>query len=323
MRILHAATVAASLVEAPLNRMIRRHAVFTLLGGVAALIACEDTPTGPLAQPQSETAQELVGIAGSGSGLSPTETLLTFAVIDPTGDNTGDIDLLKMETDFNPATGDYEIRLEADPASPFLADFRVNINMFNVDDATFFLDVLNDFDLASATTTLTLSGNSSQLTGWEEGDNVHTNSLCNRGPNSSFFCSTFDVPNPPGVSLFRSSVSSFPSGFLSNEDVIAFLDYAQTAVVEELTAQLRTDRLASDVQSLVDAGILGQDPADGLLEKLDELSGKIDAGKTRAAINQMRAFTNQVNGLVPNQLTPVQAQELIDRAEAVIAQLSS
>lgn len=337
MLIIRAVPAKGPSVESRLNQMLSRLAVFTLLTGMIALIACGDSPTGPttnaLTNPAVDQATGVVpgqfpppSTAGGGAstpinGLSPTESLLTLTVIDPTGDNTGHIDLLGMEMDFNPATGDYEIRLEADPASPFSAAFRVNINLFNVDDATFFSDNLNDFGLVVSTTSLALSGNSSHVTSWEEGDNVFTNSLCSRGPSQDFSCSTFDVPNPTGVSLFRSAVSSFPSGFLTNEDVIAFSDYARSAVVEELTAQVRVGRLASDVRSLVDAGVISEDQADGLLEKLDEVLTKIDAGRTRAATNQLGAFINQVSSFVPNSLSPAQGKELIEQVEAVLAQL--
>jgi len=87
---------------------------------------------------------------------------LVFSFADPVGDNTGAIDVTAMSFDFDNATGDYTITLTATTANPFVGQFRVNINLFNPDAITIanlFSDALNDFNLASPTTTsLTLTG---------------------------------------------------------------------------------------------------------------------------------------------------------------------
>jgi hypothetical protein len=69
-----------------------------------------------------------------------------------------------------------------------------------------------DFDLGTATqTSLTFTGRNKVLKFWAAGDEVATNSWASLG-------------NPPGVSLFRSSVSGWPAGFFTNEDGIGLDD---------------------------------------------------------------------------------------------------
>jgi len=135
---------------------------------------------------------------------------LVFSFADPVGDHTGAIDVTGMSFDFDNSTGDYTITLTATAANPFVGQFRVNINLFNPDAISadgLFADVFNDYNLAAATTSLTLTG-TDPLLAWHAGDRVATNS--------------FPFGNPPGVTLFRSSVTNFPIGFLTNEDAIAY-----------------------------------------------------------------------------------------------------
>ena len=153
---------------------------------------------------------------------------LQIAVNDPAGDNTGPIDVLRMTLRFDDVTGAYEIRLHASASAPFLGDFRVNINLFNVDANSFFQDTVNDYSLTSPTTTLTLTGSSAQLASWSAGDRVHTNSL-------------FGTPNPPNSTLYRTSVSSVPHGFLTNEDYVAFADPTRPATVRAVSRDLAVD----------------------------------------------------------------------------------
>lgn len=149
---------------------------------------------------------------------------LHFTVIDPVGDNTGLIDVTKMEFSFDNSTGVYSIDLTTTSDNPFAGNFRVNINLFNQDlgttawDPAFFSDTVNDFNLAAPTTTLTLSGTDLRLMAWDAGNRVFTNSLAGTG-------------NPDNISLFRSAVNNFPLGFLTNEDYIAFADDAQPATI--------------------------------------------------------------------------------------------
>jgi hypothetical protein len=138
---------------------------------------------------------------------------LTFSFADPVGDHTGAIDVTAMSFNFDNATGDYTITLTATTANPFVGQFRVNINLYNPDAVisdNFFSDVFNDYNLASATTSLTLTGTNSHLLAWHSGDRIATNDL------------VFGYPTGTGTTLFRSSVSNFPMGFLTNEDPIAY-----------------------------------------------------------------------------------------------------
>jgi hypothetical protein len=103
---------------------------------------------------------------------------------------------------------------------------------------------LNDFDLTSPTDSILLIGRAGELTTWQIGDQVYTNSLAG-------------TPNPPGVSLFRSAVG-IDGGF--SEDVIAFADLAQPATVAMAVVR----------------------PEDQVSHILDELEGLIASGALQA-----------------------------------------
>ena len=141
---------------------------------------------------------------------------LTFSFADPIGDNTGLVDVYRMDLTFDDVTGDYSILLLATSGDPFQGDFRVNVNLFNPDTGTtarnpsFFQDVLNDFDYGSTTSTsLTLTGTNSRLTFWDEGDRVAASTVAGLG-------------TPDGSSFFRSSVADLPfEPFGVSEDYIA------------------------------------------------------------------------------------------------------
>jgi hypothetical protein len=236
---------------------------------------------------------------------------LTFSYTDPVADQTGAIDVTKMTVVFDNATGDYEIVLRATAAKPFVGLFRVNVNLFNPDTApsnSLFQDVLNDFNLATATTKLTLTGTNGKLLAWNAGHRVATNTLAGLG-------------NPPGSSFFRSAVTNFPIGFLTNEDAIAF-GPAGVTTIKVFTPQDAIDLLMGDVGSLLEEGLLTQDQADGLMDKLGAAVASLNRGNTRAACNQLHAFTNQVNAFInAGVLLQDKGQELIDAAEAVRGQI--
>jgi hypothetical protein len=143
---------------------------------------------------------------------------LELTVEDPLGDNTGPTDVTGMTLRFDPQTGLYEVILSASAVQPFQGEFRVNINLFNPMRQSFFHDTMNDIRLATPTTTVRLTGYHRALRDWQPRDEVYTNSLGG-------------TPNPAGSTLFRSAVSHFPMGFLTNEDVIAFADVAAPAVL--------------------------------------------------------------------------------------------
>jgi hypothetical protein len=210
--------------------------------------------------------------------------VLTVHVDDPLGDQSGPVDVATMDLDFDPATGEYSIFIRADDAAPFSGEFRVNINLFNVDAPSVFSDVFNDYTLTSAQTELVLSGQSGVLMDWEVDDRVYTNSLAG-------------TPNPPGTTLFRSGVSGIPVEFLTNEDVIAFSDLSQPAVVEVLTDQVRLERLILDIADLEASQVLSGGQAGSLQNKLEAVIAKLDRGQDIAAANQLGAFIHQVQGI--------------------------
>lgn len=126
---------------------------------------------------------------------------------DPVGDHTGLVDVIGMDLDIA-ASGDYSIDIFADAANPFVGDFRVNINLFNVSLDEYFQTAFNDFSLGTSQTSLTLTGNNANLTDWLGVHAIATSTLAGLG-------------NPAGITLFRSSVSDLPFRPLCEaEDVI-------------------------------------------------------------------------------------------------------
>jgi len=179
-----------------------------------AAAAC-DNPTQPESADSvfSSQAEALAPADASDGGY------LAIQVNDPRGDQTGAIDVRKMRLVFDRSTGDYRIVLTASSDAPFVGAFRVNVNLFNpalgsARDPAVFSHTMADFDLSAPVTELVLAGTNPRLMQWEKGHEVYTNSLDG-------------TPNPDGTSLFRSSVSNFPMGFLTNQDVIAPRDRAQ------------------------------------------------------------------------------------------------
>jgi hypothetical protein len=123
----------------------------------------------------------LLGLGGAAHAIP---LAVTWDDVDDTGvgDTTATGNLLSITLAFDNATGDYTISLIASPVEPFTGNFVANLNTFNVDDASQFLDNGNAIFLSAPTTTLELSDNSSVLLGWSAGDRVaHCNqvTLCN------------------------------------------------------------------------------------------------------------------------------------------------
>ena len=155
----------------------------------------------------------LASLATSFGGEIQAETL-SFGFSDPVGDHTGRIDVVGMVFTFDSSTGAYQIQLTADAANPFIGRFRINLHLFNPDTGTtarnrsLFSDALNNFNLTTPTTVLTLEGVSSNLRAWKVGDRVATSNIPHGGP--------------AGSSTFRSSVLDVPArGFGTSEDIIA------------------------------------------------------------------------------------------------------
>lgn len=146
----------------------------------------------------------------------------TVCVLDPVGDNLGNIDVTAMMLSFHPSDGSYRLAITAHPDHPFSGTFRLNVNLFNatlgIAQIYFFTDTMNDFTLQTPQQSLVLSHIHTALRFWDAGHAIHTNSLAGTG-------------NPSGTSLFRSSVVDLPDGWWDAEDFIAFADLAQPAVV--------------------------------------------------------------------------------------------
>ena len=168
--------------------------------------------------PSSPCSFPAVHLVSFTNGLSDDAELLELVVLDPAGDQTGPSDIVEFRMRFDPRYGEYEIEIEADAAHPFVGEMRININLYNTSKSSFFSDNMNDVLLSTPVTKLRLSGRHPELRMWGAGDLVHTNSLGG-------------TPNPTGSSLYRSGVTHIPMGFLTNEDVIAFVDVRTPAVV--------------------------------------------------------------------------------------------
>jgi hypothetical protein len=87
---------------------------------------------------------ELIGVqtftpaADWPAGDPPFVVKYTVSVTDPINDRVGadfPIDVSKMDLTLDPGTGDYEIVLRTHTGFPFIGAFRININLFNVDQA--------------------------------------------------------------------------------------------------------------------------------------------------------------------------------------------
>jgi len=141
-----------------------------------------------------------------------------FRFDDPVGDQTGLIDVVRMEFTFDDVTGDYTILLTADAANPFAGDFRVAIQLFNPDtgttaqDPSFFRNasVLDypEFYSVAPVSTLTLTGTNTRLQSWEKGDRVAISDGWFGNPDgyTAFWSAVHDLP----------LVSPWPGDFLDD-----------------------------------------------------------------------------------------------------------
>jgi hypothetical protein len=236
---------------------------------------------------------------------------LFFSYSDPTGDQTGTIDVVEMNCAFDTATGGYEIILNAAPARPFVGIFRVNINLFNPDVVpaqSLLQDVLNDYNLTMPTTQLRLTGVSANLLVWGAGQRVASNTLAGLG-------------NPPMATLFRSAVNNFPLTFLTNEDAIAY-GTAGATTIGLFTPPTATELLKDSVQSLQHAGAINQGQLNALMNKLDHTLSNLNRGRTQQACQQLQAFINQTVSLqTEGVLTNIQAQPLLNQANGLRTQI--
>lgn len=99
---------------------------------------------------------------------------------------------------------------------------------------------------------------------------------------------------------------------------------SDTLTLTVLTPREGIEGLIDQVHSLIAQGALSGGQGNALIVKLDGVIKQLEKGKTNPAINELRAFINQVNGFMnstPPILMPSEGQPLIDAARAIIAAL--
>jgi hypothetical protein len=88
------------------------------------------------------------------------------------------------------------------------------------------------------------------------------------------------------------------------------------------TPQAAIRLLMTDVRTLVLEGELTKGRGKGLLNKLRATIASLDRGRTKAGCNQLRAFVNQVYGLVSAGRLPIEAgQQLTDAVDRIRTQI--
>lgn len=121
---------------------------------------------------------------------------------DPRGDSGGRVDVADMVMKYDNATGAYEISLISTADSPFVGQFRIDVNLFNPDTGTrsctpsWFADMGNDYDLANPVREITLVGTSQNLLGWTLSDRVGTSGAPFGSPDclGGFVSTVSDLP---------------------------------------------------------------------------------------------------------------------------------
>jgi pullulanase-type alpha-1,6-glucosidase len=96
----------------------------------------------------------------------------------------------------------------------------------------------------------------------------------------------------------------------------------RTTAVFEFSPQEMLRSLIAEVGALVDSGSLNKGQGNALTVKLDNAIKNLDRGKAKTALNNLNAFTNQVQDLIADGvLTPAEGQSLIEAAEAIATQI--
>ena len=238
---------------------------------------------------------------------------LLVSVTDPVGDNTGPVDVIGMEFEFDNETGNYRILLTTTDAEPFLGDFRIDIELFNLDagttadDPSFFQDTINDFSLLVPSTELILSGTNARLLSWDPGDRILLNNL----PDGT--------PHPDGATLFSSVVAARP-GQSQENDVIGLdkeiaIITASTSGLVDLTGTIKTADGAGICAMVLASGqfVFSCDPvgvfsltdlprenngtikrqiyADGFFPKIDILTGTSDEAVVMTHIGDCPSYS--------------------------------
>jgi hypothetical protein len=96
----------------------------------------------------------------------------------------------------------------------------------------------------------------------------------------------------------------------------------RTTVVYEFAPQEMIRSLIDEVESLRAAGILNGGQANSLIAKLENAIINLDKGKAKTALNNLKAFMNEVESLIDERvLTQEEGQSLIAAAEAISYQI--
>jgi pullulanase-type alpha-1,6-glucosidase len=96
----------------------------------------------------------------------------------------------------------------------------------------------------------------------------------------------------------------------------------RTTAVFEYSPQEMMRSLIMEIEVQVSGGSLNRGQGNSLIAKLDTAIKNLNQGKAKTALNNLNAFTNQVQDLVADGvLTPAEGQSLIDAAEAIATQI--
>lgn len=87
-----------------------------------------------------------------------------------------------------------------------------------------------------------------------------------------------------------------------------------------LTTEQASEELIGDVEDVVDAGTVNSGQGNALVSKIQGVLKQLAKGKSKTAVNQLRATINQVESFIAEGvLTPAEGQALIDAIDAIIA----
>jgi hypothetical protein len=80
--------------------------------------------------------------------------------------------------------------------------------------------------------------------------------------------------------------------------------------------------LIKEIEALREAGVLNNGQANSLIVKLENAIISLDRGKAKMALNNLKAFMNEVESLIDERvLTQEEGQSLIAAAEAISYQI--
>ena len=97
----------------------------------------------------------------------------------------------------------------------------------------------------------------------------------------------------------------------------------RTTAVFEYSPQEMMRSLIDEVEALVAGGSLNQGQGNALIVKLNNAIKKLDDGKANTALNNLNAFSNQVQAFINSGvLTPDEGQSLLEAVEAISDQIT-